>query len=316
MLPNQAKHFSLIIFMTLSSMVLHAEEKAPFSIDQVVHPRIAELKEPVMRAGISTTKMMISSPSEKAREHVQQGFALVHAQWDLEAYRHFATALKADPDCLMAYAGVGFALAKPRGEYTAYRNAAVSRMLDLIEADDAAVKTGQLERFPKVEKQFAIATANLISSSANNAGVLFQKIGEEFPNYTEAILMGIFLSKGSYDINGFATPAQKKAVKKTFTLLAERPDSPLVHSFLVSLLAPAPTEHADFKKQAMPSAKFLANKFPDIPAFQHTLGHFAYRTGDYEKAEKAFSKSAELYIAWMKENGVALSDCEGYVKAQ
>ena len=71
-----------------------------------------------------------------------KGFALVHAQWNFEAYRHFSAALAIDPECIMAYAGVTLALIQPFNEYADYRRAAVLRMLDMSDADKARHQAG------------------------------------------------------------------------------------------------------------------------------------------------------------------------------
>lgn len=314
MLLNKAWRASILSVLIMGSSSLSAQEAGVFSLDQVIHARVSGMKAPSVRAGIVSDKTILSSPSEKARMHVQQGFALIYAQWDFEAYRHFSAALQEDPDCLMAYAGVAFSLARPHGEYSPYREAAVKRMLDLVEVDDEEAKKGQLERFPKVEKKFAVATVNLVTAGSKAALGDFSEIREEFPNYTMAVLTHVFISRGGYDINGFATASQKAAVESATELLTANPTSPTMHSFLISLLASAPAQHTDFEKQVLPSARFLTENFPDLPSWHHALGHFSYRTGNYPEAEKAFRKSAELYTAWMKENAVSYDDCEGYVK--
>ncbi|MDC0087918.1 hypothetical protein OAI07_00080 [Akkermansiaceae bacterium] len=311
----RASILSVLIIGSIGSVSVYAEDESEFSLDQVIHSRVSEMKAPKIRAGIVSDKTVLSSPSEKARTHVKQGFALIYAQWDFEAYRHFSEALEEDPDFLMAYAGIAFSLAKPHGEYAAYRVAAVNRILDLVEADDEAVKKGQAGRFPLIEKQFAIATANLVSAEPTVASNLFAQIGEEFPNHTMAVLTRIFLSSGGYDINGFETPSQKEGLEKATELLKANPKSPTMHSFLMSLMASAPAQQESVKKQALPSAHFLTRRFSDIPAWHHSLGHFSYLIGDYRSAKKAFRMSAKLYLSWMEENAVDHNDCEGYIKA-
>ena len=185
-----------VLLLFISAAVLPAqkavEKKKPFQLEQVVNPRIAKMAVPVLRPESVGIKMPVSSPSAKAREHVKQGFALIHAQWDFEAYRHFCAALVEDPDCMLAYCGVTLALVKPYGEYVEYRNAAVTRMIDLIEADDKALKTGKPARFPKLEKQFAYAVANLVSNSPQTAGAMMKTLAKQYPKVLQAKLLGVF----------------------------------------------------------------------------------------------------------------------------
>ena len=86
-------------------------ETKVFSINSVIAPQVTGLTEPETYPSSVGVTMGVSSPSEKAREHVKQGFSLIHAQWDFEAYRHFCAAIKEDKECLLAYCGVSLALA-------------------------------------------------------------------------------------------------------------------------------------------------------------------------------------------------------------
>ena len=293
-----------------------ATEVKVFSIDSVIEAKVAALGNPKMRPGSVGIQMNVSSPSKKAREHVMQGFALVHAQWDFEAYRHFCAAIQEDKECLLAYCGVTLALAQPYNEYSAYRRAAVERMLDLMEADTAAMKTGKPERYPKIEKQFSAATATMISESPVAAGGLFIALGEKFPKLLQARLLGILLTRGSYDVSGAASPAQQKAIENTKKILNEYPENPLVQSFWVSLCAEAPNDTVNFKKELLPVARKLVQKSPDMPTWWHAIGQLEWRAGNYLLAERAFAKSAALYEAWMKESGITINDCPGFVKAK
>lgn len=316
MLRNKTWLVSIFSFWLMSCVLISAQEAEVFELGQIIHPRVMAMTSPASRPEIVGDQMMVSSPFKKTRAHVKQGFVLLYSNWDFEAYRHFSTALQDDPDCLLAYAGVAFSLAKPNSEYSSYRVAAINRMLDLIDADDARVENGEPERFPKVEKQFAVAVANLVSTGQVEAVNMFKKISEEQPHYTTAVLSSLLLSRGSYDVNGFPTPTQRQTIKRTSELLEQNPGNTAVHSFMMSLLAPAPVQHTDLRKEVFPSALFLTKAYPDVAPWQHALGHFLYQVGDYEEAAEAFRKTAKLYGAWMNESGASFSDCPGYIKAK
>jgi len=293
-----------------------AVEKKPFSLDSVIAPVLKNMAVPVNRLKIDGVKMAIASPSEKAQAHVKQGFALVYAQWDFEAYRHFCKALNEDPDCLMAYCGVALALAQPHNEYVAYRRAAVGRMLDLMEVDKKAEDAGEVARFPAVEKEFCAAVATLVSTSPRTAGALFQRLGTEYPQFLQAQLLALFLSRGGYDVLGDPTPKQLQAVSQTREFLEKYPDNPMVIGFWLSLNAEVPSTAMNIKEELLPYAQQLVELNPKIPSWQHVLGHYAWRVGDYELAEKSFSTAADLYAKWMKYESVSINDCQGYVKAK
>lgn len=286
-----------------------------FSLDQVIADRVSKMEPPESRPRISGVKMEISSPSKKAREHVMTGFGLVHAQWDFEAYRHFCSALSEDADCLMAYCGVTLALAKPYNEYAKYRMVAVNRMLDLLDADDAGVKAGKVERFSAAEKEFVLATATLVSASPRAAGMMFQKLGEKSPHLVQARLLSIFLTRGGYDVLGMPTPEQKMAMKKTREMLREYPENPMVHGFWLSINAEAPASSSYIKKEILPYARYLAKMCPSVPSWHHMLGHYEWRVGNYLLAERAFTKASVLYGAWMVKEDAGVNDCEGYIRS-
>ena len=65
-----------------------------FRMDQVIHPRVANMAVPEIHPEMSGIKMIVSSSSPKAREHVRQGFSMVHAQWDFEAALFSASSAK------------------------------------------------------------------------------------------------------------------------------------------------------------------------------------------------------------------------------
>jgi len=290
-------------------------EKA-FALNMVVHPRVAGIGPPVMRPTMVGTLATIASPSDKAREHVRNGFALVHAQWDFEAYRHFCAALAADPDCLMAYCGVSLALIQPFNEYSDFRRAAVTRMLDLVDADDLAMKNGKAGRYPKLEKKFAVAIAALVATNPRTAGAMFHEIADKHPQLVQARLIGLFLTRGGYDVADEPSSGQRLAIEKTHELLEQKPDNPMVTGFWLLLNAEAPSAAMDFKKQVLPHARRLVEKCPDVPTWQHALGHYEWRVGNYALAERAFTKAVNLYEEWMEANGVDYNDCDGYIKSK
>ncbi len=321
------KRFALpVICLTMTgSMVVDSMAQTPavdqkvsqkaHSLEDVIARRVAAMPRPKVRPNLVQDEVIMTSSSKLARNHVQQGFSLIYAQWDFEAYRHFSAALQADPECLMAYAGVALSNARPHGEYSAYRVAAVARILDLVEVDDAVTKAGGVATFSHVEKQFAVAIAHLVASGPSVARGMFRQIAAENPSYSIAVVTSLFLSRGAYDANGFATPAQKEVLSQTRALLESQPDSPLVKGFLLSLMVSAPIERTDFTIDVLPSAHSLTENFPDMAPWHHAAGHFLYLTGDYEAAESAFRQAAESYSTYMQEDGVSHSDCEGYIKS-
>lgn len=310
---------ALRILVLLPMVIMAAgfcDAAQPFNIAQIIHPRVAAMKNPEMRPGTIGVQMTISSPSKKAREHVRQGLALVHAQWDFEAYRHFCAALAEDPDCLMAYCGVTLALVQPFGEYADQRRAAVNRMLDLIDADNRGGEIGKVEVYPEEEKKFAMAIAALVSMDPKTAGAMFHEIAEKYPQLIQARLISLFLTRGGYDVANEPSMMRRLAIEKSYELMKEYPENQMIMGFWLVLNAEVPFSAMDIKKEILPHARSLVKRCPRMPTWQHALGHFEWRAGNYSLAERAFTRTIDLYDEWMKSNEVSKNDCEGYIKAK
>jgi tetratricopeptide (TPR) repeat protein len=288
----------------------------PFHMASVVHPRVSELGPPKMMKSMSGVQMRITSSSAKARKHVRQGFALIHAQWNFEAYRHFAAALVIDPDCLMAYAGVTMALIQPFNEYADCRGAAVLKMLDISDADKSRLAQGKAGRFSTAERGFADAVAALVSQNPQSAGDMFLQVTKDDADCIQAKLITLFLNRGGYNVANEPSQSRLDALREAQRLMDNYPDNWMVMGFWLMINAEAPFSVVDIKKEILPHARYLAKNCPDVPSWQHALGHFEWRAGNYLLAERAFRRAIKLYEEWMQDQGVGLNDCEGYVKSQ
>lgn len=288
----------------------------PFDMSSVVHPRVAKMGPPEMMPSMNGVYMSITSPSAKARQHVKQGFALVHAQWNFEAYRHFATALAIDPECLMAYAGVTLALIQPFNEYADCRRAAVMKMLDICDADQVAIEQGAAARFSTSEKGFSKGIAALVSQKPQIAAEIFLQVAKDDPNCMQAKLIALFLNRGGYNVADEPSQRRLDALRDVQLMMDLYPDNWTVMGFWLMFNADAPFSVVDIKKEILPHARYLAKNCPNVPTWQHALGHFEWRAGNYLLAERAFMRATKIYETWMQDQGVELNDCEGYAKAQ
>lgn len=287
-----------------------------FDTSCVVHPRVTKMGPPKMMVSMNGVQMDITSPSAQARKHVRQGFALVHAQWNFEAYRHFAAALALDPECLMAYSGVTLALIQPFNEYADYRSAAALKMLDICDADKAAVDLGKKARFSSSEKGFSRAIAALVSQKPQSAATMFLQVAKNNPACIQAKLIALFLKRGGYNVADEPSKMRLDALAEAQRMMDLYPDNWMVMGFWLMFNADAPFSVVDIKQEVLPHARYLAKNCPNVPTWQHALGHFEWRAGNYLLAERAFRRTIQLYQDWMRQQGVDLNDCEGYVKAQ
>ena len=77
--------------------------------------------------------MAVSAATQEAQDHCNQGLNHLHGGWEFEASRHFAAAMRVDPECLLAHWGMVMSLLNPSPETGPARNAATDRLLYLVD---------------------------------------------------------------------------------------------------------------------------------------------------------------------------------------
>ncbi len=280
---------------------------AEFQVDQVIHPVVAKLGPPAFY--LEEPKMFaISTGNEKAAKHVKQGMALFNAPWDFEAYRHFCAAAQADPDCLMAYWGIVMSLAGNQTEFFKERTAALNRLGALLEVKP--------EIGVPLERGYALAAVALMLENATQAGQIYHSIAKEFPNDLQSQLLGHFLMRDGYDANGKPRARQEQVNAAMNELMRKHGDHPALLSFWVTGISEAPMETVRLKTEALPAARKLAKNAPEFPPFQLLAAHLESRCGNAKLAISYAEKARDLYASYMKEQGVELADCGGWVRAQ
>ncbi|MFP6857538.1 MAG: hypothetical protein VCA73_09710 [Roseibacillus sp.] len=292
-----------------------AKEKKPFTIDQVIHPVVAALPAPEFYDPIVSIPMAISSRNNLAQRHVLQGMAYIQAAWDFEAYRHFCAAVQADPDCLMAYWGIGLALAAPNNQFAHERMVAVERMLNLM---DATVMAGgrEIPLATPMEQKYALALATLFSLRAGEAVKAFRDLSESFPNNLQAKCLAIYLQRDGYDEFGAANFGQELAVEQMEKVVEKNKNNVGVLSFWAMLHAEAPEATTKLREQILPVVRKMARKAPNFPPYQQLLGHFEWRCGNHHLAEVALSRATTLYAAHMKKHKLSFHECDGWIRCQ
>lgn len=311
---------NLVVGISLLGVsALSAAEK--FDYRKVIAPPIKAMGTPKLWKGVGELKILVSSENEKAEAHVKQGFALLHAQWDLEAYRHFAAALKNDDQCLLAYCGVVLSMLNPEHEWKGYRNVALNRMVTLCEHKQMFGKKGEpgaamIYTFPNNERGFAIAIAQLMTEGyAKGAGSIV-KLADMFPDDIQFALMAPFLNRGSYDVFGHPNIAQESAVKEVRGIMDENPENPLTINFYIMMLIEAPYNAVDQKTHVLPYArKIVEISGGELPPWHMLHGYAAWRSGELTEAKSAFQKAITLYEKWKKETKANLSECDGLMRA-
>ncbi len=287
-------------YLLILSLGLAAADEIP-AADRLIAEQVKELAAagefqppPVLAVAVSTV-------DGAAQSHVLKGIAHLHGGWDFEAYRQFCAALQIDPECLMAHWGVAMALISPEPDLRDERDAALRRMIHLVEQG----------RGTELEQAYAWALTVFFNEGSAASASAFRKVSAKFPNDPQLKILAAVLGRTGYAEDGSVTPDQERAEKELRALVEAMPDQPLVLNAYLTVRAEAPDLRDDLEL-----ARKLCQMAPGYPPFRHLLGHYEWRCGGHARAVDAFSQAGELYSSWMKTLKLTAIDCPGWVKAE
>jgi tetratricopeptide (TPR) repeat protein len=275
-----------------------AEE--PPSVEEAIPGPVKSLAAPAGDGLPGGFQIAVSSDSEAAQRHVNLGLDHLNAGWEFEASRHFGAALMADPDCLLAHWGMLLCLIDPGPETVAARDAAMERLLALVEAGAGS----------ELERGYAYGLIKYIQDGPEGAEAAFRKVSARFPNEIQAAVLAALFGRGGFDAEGDATPGQERAEKVLHAMIQKHRGSPVPIHALLFIRA-----EGRITPEFLVMARFLAVNWPGYAPYQHMLGHYEWRSGNHALAAEAFASAAQLYQEWMKSNGVAAADCPEWLKA-
>lgn len=245
--------------------------------------------------------MAVSASTDRAQEHVLQGLNHLHGGWEFEASRHFAVAMREDPDCLLAHWGMVMSLLNPSPETGPARNAATDRLLHLVEAGQGT----------ELERGYAYGLIKYIEQGPAGAASAFFKVAEKFPDELQAAVFAALFNRGGFDPAGDPTPTQIKAETDLLALIEKHPQSPVPLNALLLIRAEGPD-----LASSLEFARKLAKMTPDYAPSYHLLGHYEWRCGQHKRAAAAFTQAASLYDAWMKRQKAGIADCPEWARAE
>jgi len=282
------------------SLLALGEEKIP-DVEMAIPAPVKALGVPKMMNFKGGVRMAVTATTEKAQEHVNQGLNHLHGGWEFEASRHFAAAMREDPECLLAHWGMVMALLSPSPETGPAKNAATDRLLELIE----------LGKGSDLERGYAFGLVKYIDDGPSGAALAFHKVSTRFSNDVQSGIFNALFSRGGFDVLGNPTPDQEAAEAILRKLIEKYPSSPLPLHALLSI-------RADGRelKEFLPLARQLCQMVPDYPPYFHLLGHYEWRCGEHGRAASAFGRATSLYMHWMKEQKATLADCPEWVKSE
>lgn len=276
-----------------AKQVADIQQAIPEVIKALVSPRAMDFP-----GGIT---MAVGTPDKIAQKHVLQGLNHLHGGWEFEAGRHFAEAMRKDPDCLLAHWGMAMAMLDAGPENARARKAVIERLVALLDAGKGT----------ELERGYAYGLLKYLTEGANGAANSFRKVAERYPNELQAAIFAALFSRGGYDFTGDATPDQQQSEKKLLALIEKHPDSPIAINALLTIRAEAPE-----LKNSLQLAHKLTQLWPSYPPAFHTLGHYEWRSGNHAKAAAAFGRAVILYQNWMRQNALSVADCPEWPKAE
>jgi tetratricopeptide (TPR) repeat protein len=271
------------------------------TVEAAIPDSVKALGDPAMVNFPNGVQMAVTAATDKAQTHVNQGMNHLHGGWEFEASRHFAAAMREDPDCLLAHWGMLMSLLSPSPETDRNRVAVTSRLLDLVDAGKGT----------EMERGYAYGLIKYIEEGPAGAATAFRKVASQFPNDLQAGIFAALFSRSGYDELGSATPDQEAAEKSLAAMIEKNPDSPLPLNALLTIRAEAP----DLSK-SLDLARKLSQMAPGYAPYFHLLGHYEWRCGQHGKAASAFGRASSYFEAWMKENKATVADCPEWVKAE
>ena len=270
-------------------------------VESAIPAQVKALGKPAMMKFPAGIQIAVSSTSESAQAHVNQGLNHLHGGWEFEASRHFAIAMREDPDCLLAHWGMVMALLNPSPETGAARNAATNRLLALMEQGKGT----------ELERGYGYGLVKYIEEGPAGAASAFRKVANKFPNELQAGVFAALFSRGGYDPAGSATPDQEVAEKSLLALVEKFPQSPVPLNALLVIRAEAPDLSGSLEL-----ARKLCQMTPDYAPSFHLLGHYEWRCGNHNQAAAAFNRAISLFLSWMAENKVSVADCPEWAKTE
>ena len=274
-----------ILFIQINAQHQHQGEYSPAF-------NFASLPAPPLMKNIGSSEIKITTKSEQAQKYFNQGLNLMHAFWDVEAYRAFREAARMDETSAMAYWGIYNSLAQNSQEMAEERSAALKKAVELL---------------PTVSdhEQFYIRAISLLAEQGKGRAAWISEMEaliDKYPQDVEAkLLLANSLSSPASSYLPDGRPREGKLYGQAIlkNLLVTNPEHLAVHHYWIHAV-----ENGPRPEEALPSCEKIEKIAPNSGHLLHMPGHIYYRLGMYEKARKAFLKSLEFDLKYMQEQKI------------
>lgn len=271
------------------------------SVEDAIPNSVKTLPPPTMLPFPSGIQMAVTASTESAQASVNQGLNHLHGGWEFEASRHFAAAMREDPECLLAHWGMVMSQLTPSGENDFACGAATERFLNLVDQGNGT----------DLERGYAYGLIKYLEGGPAAAATAFRKVATDFPNDLQAGVFSALFGRSGYDDFGSATPDQLASEKYLSEMVAKNPQNPLPLNALLSIRS----EGADLTS-SLPLARKLCQMVPDYAPYFHLLGHYEWRCGEHNRAASAFGRASSYFEKWMKNSKTTVADCPEWIKAE
>lgn len=255
-------------------------------------PTFSNLPSPPRMTGIGKATIKITTKSVEAQAWFDQGLNLMHAFWDMEAYRAFREATRVDPTCAMAWWGLHNSLAQNAQENAEERSAALRKAVEF--APTASDR----------EQYFIRASALLAEQGKGRPAWIaeMEALINKYPDEIEAkLLLANSLSSPASSYLPDGRPREGKMYGRAIleNLLRTHPENAAAHHYWIHAV-----ENGPRPEEALQSAEKLTKLVSNSGHMLHMPGHIYYRLGMYEKARTAFIAALEFDLKYMRENNI------------
>jgi hypothetical protein len=260
---------------------------------------------PQKLGGIGNVHIKITATPE-AQMWFDQGLNLFHDFWDYESVRAFEQSVRVDPQCAMCYWGLYHALTFRRSS----KHFAAEALAKAASLKGQASKPERLY----IEAAFAAEQAEKDDDKKKNKNgeskevQILRKLVKTAPHDTQA---RIFLSEAlieGYDEDGAPKKGTKEALAILQSVIKDEPENSAANHYWIHAVEASP-----HPEQAVHSAEILGRLAPASGHMVHMPGHIFYRTGDYARAQQAFSASTDADEHYMQSQHVQVDDDWNYV---
>lgn len=225
---------------------------------------------------------------EAAKRHAERGLALLHHMTYDAADREFAAAAEADPDCALAYWGRAMSYVHPLwSDPPTEETFARGREL-LAKAREHA--EGDAWETAYVDALAGYYDAGWSRDEKANLAAFARgwgEVHERFPEDREAAALYALALLGTADPGDKTYATQKRAGALAERVLAERPDHPGAHHYVIHAY-----DYPPLAEDALEVARHYGEVAPEVPHALHMPSHIFTRLGLWEESIDWNARSA------------------------